>query len=162
TLLIRHRVRADVERAGGWKIAVLYAVNTAGAATGAFLTDFALIPASGLPGAQLVAVALNLVAGSGALLLSRFPARVSTRLRASDRPRQATPTALEPRPTDLRGWHRQVTWTCMALTLSGFAAMGMEILWLRHFHLLLGGFRAVFSLVLTVMLAGIGAGSVLG
>src|SRR5436309_7627488 len=102
TLLIRHRVRADVERAGGWKIAVLYAVNTAGAATGAFLTDFALIPASGLPGAQLVAVALNLVAGSGALLLSRFPAGVSTRLRASDRPRQATPPALERRPPDLR------------------------------------------------------------
>ena len=34
TLLIRHRVRADVGRASGWKIAVLYAVNTAGAAAG--------------------------------------------------------------------------------------------------------------------------------
>ena len=34
TLLIRHRVRDDVETAGGWKIAVLYAVNTAGAAAG--------------------------------------------------------------------------------------------------------------------------------
>ena len=57
TLLIRHRVRADVERASGWKIAVLYAVNTAGAAAGAFLTDFALVPSFGLTNTQLIAVA---------------------------------------------------------------------------------------------------------
>ena len=46
--------------------------------------------------------------------------------------------------------------------LSGFAAMGLEIVWLRHFTLLLGGFRAVFSLVLTIVLVGIGAGSLFG
>ena len=43
--------------------------------------------------------------------------------------------------------------------MCGFAAMGMEILWFRHFTILLGGFRAVFSLLLTVILIGIGAGS---
>ena len=32
----------------------------------------------------------------------------------------------------------------------GFAAMGMEIVWFRHMTILLGGFRAVFSLLLTV------------
>ena len=35
--------------------------------------------------------------------------------------------------------------------------MGMEILWFRHLSILLGGFRAVFSLLLTVILVGIGA-----
>ena len=43
--------------------------------------------------------------------------------------------------------------------MTGFAAMGMEILWFRHFTILLGGFRAVFSLLLTVILVGIGVGS---
>jgi hypothetical protein len=38
TLLIRHLVRSDVD-AGGLRIAVLYAVNTAGAALGCFLTE---------------------------------------------------------------------------------------------------------------------------
>ena len=38
----------------------------------------------------------------------------------------------------------------------------MEIVWFRHFTLLLGGFRAVFSVLLTVILVGIGAGSLLG
>jgi spermidine synthase len=45
--------------------------------------------------------------------------------------------------------------------MSGFAAMGLEILWFRHVSILLGGFRAVFSLLLTVILIGIGAGSLL-
>ena len=34
--------------------------------------------------------------------------------------------------------------------MMGFAAMGMEIVWFRHMTILLGGFRAVFSLLLTV------------
>jgi spermidine synthase len=163
TLLIRHCVRADVERDGGWKIAVLYAVNTAGAAAGAFLTDFALIPAAGLRATQFLAVALNVVAGAGALLLSRSLERDSTHLRASARRRPQLATILEPPPTELRGRHLHVvTGTCVALMLSGFAAMGMEIVWLRHFNLLLGGFRAVFSLVLTIILTGIGTGALIG
>ena len=49
----------------------------------------------------------------------------------------------------------------MALALSGFAALGMEILWFRHFSIMLGAFRAVFSLLLTVILVGIGAGALI-
>ena len=55
-----------------------------------------------------------------------------------------------------------LAWTSLALALSGFAAMGMEILWFRHFTVLLGGFRAVYSLLLMVILIGIGAGSLVG
>jgi spermidine synthase len=153
TLLIRHRVRDDVERASGWKIAVLYAVNTAGAATGAFLTDFALVPSFGLTNTQLVAVLLNLIAGAGALVLAKAsaPARKTAPAAVSLHQDSDMPQALNP-----------VAWTSLALTLCGFAAMGLEIVWLRHFTLLLGGFRAVFSLVLTIVLVGIGAGSLLG
>jgi predicted MFS family arabinose efflux permease len=153
TLLIRHRVRDDVERASGWKIAVLYAVNTAGAATGAFLTDFALVPSFGLTNTQLVAVLLNLIAGAGALVLARAsaPARKTAPAAVSLHPESDMPQALYP-----------LAWTSLALVLCGFAAMGLEIVWLRHFTLLLGGFRAVFSLVLTIVLVGIGAGSLLG
>ncbi len=69
TLLIRHLVRRDLA-VSGWRIAVLYAVNTAGAAAGALLTDFALVPAYGLWGTQVVAVVLNAFAGVGALYLA--------------------------------------------------------------------------------------------
>src|SRR5689334_8216624 len=43
TLLIRYLVRADVQHESK-RIAILYAVNTAGAAAGCFLTDFAFVP----------------------------------------------------------------------------------------------------------------------
>jgi spermidine synthase len=52
--------------------------------------------------------------------------------------------------------------TSLAIAMAGFAAMGMEILWLRHFSILLGAFRAVFSLLLTVILLGIVVGSLIG
>jgi spermidine synthase len=72
TLLIRHRIRWDVESAAGWKIAALYGVNTAGAAAGAFLTDFLFVPTAGLFVTQMIAVALNVVAGIGALYLATY------------------------------------------------------------------------------------------
>jgi spermidine synthase len=154
TLLVRHLVRRDVAAESGWKIALLYGVNTTGAAAGAFLTDFALVPAVGLRATQFVAVALNVVAGVGAITLSG-------RRHSRNVPKAAPPNIAS-------GYNRTsvgaeaVFWTSLALVLAGFAAMGLEILWLRHFTLLLGGFRSVFSLVLTVLLGGIAAGAYAG
>jgi spermidine synthase len=150
TLLIRYRVRQEVESAAGWKIASLYGINTAGAAAGAFLTDFLFVPAAGLFATQMIAVALNVVAGIGALYLARRQERPERRERSE---RLERLERLE-RP-------ERVVFPALALFMSGFAAMGIEIVWLRHFGLLLGGFRAVFSLVLTIMLIGIGAGALM-
>ena len=176
TLLIRHLVRRDVETAG-WKIAVLYGVNTAGAAAGAFLTDFVLVPAAGQRATQMVAVALNVIAGVGALALARgaslgtassAPAVASrdSRSRKASSARKPSAAAMIPARTDIAAGGRSggdaVMWTSLALGLSGFAALGMEILWFRHFTLLLGGFRAVFSLLLTIILIGMGVGSLVG
>jgi spermidine synthase len=164
TLLIRHLVRQDVNSAGGWKIAVLYAVNTAGASAGAFLTDFFLVPAAGLRATQMVAVGLNVIAGAGALILARRTATPAPARHALSQSRRAKTSLSIPAveaETATYGTHA-ARWTAVALALSGFAAMGIELVWLRHFSLLLGGFRAVFSLVVTIMLAGLGAGSLLG
>jgi spermidine synthase len=198
TLLIRHLVRSDLET-GAWRIALLYGINTAGAALGCALTDFALVPASGLWGTQMVAVFFNVVAGAGALLLAR---RSTVRLKpdtttrkkkrrltpgdesvrsvrlqpdqspagsASRHPAYAGSPTRQPRWGAVRGAgsaqrtrRRAVALTSVALAMTGLAAMGMEILWFRHFTILLGGFRAVFSLLLTVILVGIGVGSLAG
>ena len=193
TLLIRHLVRRDVD-GGGRRIAVLYGINTAGAALGAFLTDFALVPSTGLRGTQMVAVALNLVAGTGALWLARRvapeePQKVRQKVRPTvpegaghhgrRRPSAArasraqaardTPDVRSVRLQADRGTHaggaqadhHALALTSLALAMSGFAAMGMEILWFRHLTILLGQLRAVFSLLLTVILVGVGGGSLL-
>jgi len=62
TLLIR-ALLPTLEHAG-WTVARLYGVNTAGAAAGALLTDFALVRMAGLQAAQLMAVGLNLAAAA--------------------------------------------------------------------------------------------------
>ena len=177
TLLIRHLVRSDLA-IGGWRIAELYGINTLGAATGALLTDFALVPAWGLWSTQLIAVGLNVVAGVGAWYLAR-PRHEVRRPKGLRLPQQGRPTHDRPPlgsrkasafrgdqtddqelPADHGG--RAVALTSLALLLSGVAALGMEILWFRHFSILLGGFRAVFSLLLTLILLGIGLGALIG
>jgi spermidine synthase len=153
TLLIRYCVRLNLE-IGAWRIALLYGVNTAGAALGAFLTDFALVPLFGLAATQWLAVLINLLVAAGAFLLA---ARSMPEAGARGQPATRTHGVVAREISSLA-----LVSTSVALALSGFAAMGMEIVWFRHFTLLLGGFRAVFSLLLSVILIGIGAGALLG
>lgn len=170
TLLVRALVGRDLER-GRRRIAALYAVNTLGAAVGAALTDFGLVPAVGLGATQAVAAGLNGLAAAGALALTRrarwtadtlaAPALAregplpSSTGRRPVAPEQVQPVGLgESRP-------RLALAVGLALALSGFAGMGIEVVWFRHLSILLGQFRAVFALLLTVILAGIAAGSVL-
>jgi spermidine synthase len=158
TLLIRHLVRSDPQ-ADSWKIAVLYGVNTAGAAVGSLLTDFVLVPLAGLQVTQIVAVSSNVLAGLGAFLIARpaVPARSSKPRRGDvDRSR-----SVSTQPAAATASAQEVATTAVALAMMGFAAMAMEIVWFRHLTILLGGFRAVFSLLLTVVLIGIGAGSLI-
>jgi len=162
TLLIRHLARSDLPT-GHWRIAVLYAINTAGAALGCFLTDFALVPSLGLQRTQVVAVCVNLVAGLGALALASIAAAApmpAPPIRSrSARARRAAPP---PEPVESDDDRALRAYVVIALAMAGFAGMGMEMLWFRHFTVLLGGFRAVFSLLLTVVLVGIGAGALIG
>ena len=161
TLLIRHLVGRDLE-VGHWRIAVLYGVNTAGAALGCILTDFLLVPAAGLQGTQMFAVFFNIVAAAGAFGLAGALASRATPAPARKKKKPST-SAVTAKTVPLSPpASTGLAWTSLALALSGFAAMGMEILWFRHFTLLLGEFRAVFSLLLTVILIGIGAGSLAG
>ena len=163
TLLIRHLVRDDFA-IGSRRIAVLYAVNTGGAALGCFLTDFLLVPAYGLQATQFVAVAFNIVAGVGALVVAdrgfrsadwkaashdKRAVREQSRVRHQSTIPNPQSAIRSPRPA----------WVASTLAMTGCAAMGMEILWFRHFTILLGQLRSVFSLLLTVILVGIGAGS---
>jgi len=161
TLLIRHLVGRDLA-VGQWRIAVLYGVNTTGAALGCFLTDFLLVPAAGLQRTQMFAVFFNIVAAAGAFGLAGALASAATPAPARKKKKPSisavTAQTVPLSPPASSG----LAWTSLALALSGFAAMGMEILWFRHFTLLLGEFRAVFSLLLTVILIGIGAGSLAG
>jgi spermidine synthase len=144
TVLIRH-----VTRVGADRIALLYGVNTLGAAIGCVLTDFALVPGYGFRATQIVAVAINLATATGALLLKS----------QSPNPKPQIPK--NPRIPDPRS-PIPVRLAAATLMTTGFAAMGTEILWFRYLSILLGEFRAVFALLLAVILLAMGAGSLAG
>ena len=149
TLLIRALVPSDVD-ASGWQIARLYGANTAGAAAGALLTDFLLVRLAGVQASQIAAAVLNLVAAALALAALRM------------RPSPPPSAAHEPDAGPENARPGLVVAVAAALALSGCAVMGLEMLWLRHFSILLGGFRAVFSLVLALLLLAGGAGALAG
>jgi spermidine synthase len=148
TLLVRHRIGEDVGSAG-WQIGVLYGVNTAGAALGCLLTDTVLVPALGLHQTQLSAVALNVLAGCGALALARGVSHSAVSIAPN---RADAGPAFDP----------AVVWAGAALALGGFAAMALQIVWFRFLIALFGPYRPVFSLLLTIILLGIWLGSHLG
>ncbi|MBI5525320.1 MAG: fused MFS/spermidine synthase [Deltaproteobacteria bacterium] len=150
TLLIRYAVAADVASAG-WRIGLLYAANTLGAAAGTFLTDMLLVPSMGLRGTQMVAVLANLGASLGAFRLSAGRSGGAAGLEA-------------PPAVAAEGSGAGVSGVLLgaAIFLAGFAAMGMEIVWFRHMSSMQVGQRSVFSTVLGVILLGIVAGSFAG
>src|SRR6202050_2118057 len=68
-VLTRHLVRSDPDV--GERIARLYGLNTLGAVVGTVVSGFLLIELIGLRETTFVAVGLNVLAGTGALLISR-------------------------------------------------------------------------------------------
>jgi spermidine synthase len=141
TLLVRHRVHHpdQASRHVGW----LYAANTLGAAVGAACTDTLLVPRLGLTATQGLAAAVDAAVGLGALLLA-LSARGAL-------PRRAAPSVAWVLP---RG-------PVVALFLTGFAAMGLELVWFRFLAGALGPYRAVFSLLLATVLVGQAVGAAL-
>jgi spermidine synthase len=141
TLLLRHVLASDLGAVEGWRTGALYGVNTLGAAMGALLADFVAIPQLGAFGTQIVAVAVNLVIG--ALVLAR----------SSRRDGAPPPDAsFTPRTQGL-------TMAGLALALSGFVGMGLEVTWFRYFSSALGGYRSVFALLLVVLLVSMWLGA---
>lgn len=152
TLLIRYAVRSDLSLSGR-RVGTLYGVNTAGAAAGAFLVDFTLVPELGLAATVSVAVVLNLAVGLVVLLVARPAASETT-------PGPAEPATSAPPPP--AAGRRSLLAAEAAIVLSGFAGMGLEILWFRQLVSALGGHRTTFSLLLAVILVGIWVGATLG
>jgi predicted membrane-bound spermidine synthase len=155
TLLIRQLVSEDVKTAG-WRIGVLYGLNTAGAALGCFATDLFLVPKIGLLRAQLLAVAINAIVGVAAILIAKKTIACRRQSSLPESPACANEVAKLQFPSGI------VAPIALALFFSGFASMGMEIVWFRFLSAFLGGFRVVFSLMLTVILVGIWLGSLAG
>ncbi|MCZ6464243.1 MAG: fused MFS/spermidine synthase [Proteobacteria bacterium] len=131
----------------GNRVGVFYAVNTVGALGGTLLAGFVALPLLGVTRTTLGAVTVNGLIGLGAVLLA---------LRVSD------PTARAPagRGAEQRAPLTRLQRAAVAvMALSGFAALALEVVWMR---VLVQSFSATvyaFSIMLACFLLGIAWGS---
>ncbi len=124
-----------------------YGGNTAGAVVGCLLAGFWLLRVHDMVTATFCAVAINVAVTLLALGLARVasgPGTVAAPARAT-RPRTSGENA-----------------ALVTIALSGFCALGAEVIWTRNLSLMLGATVYTFSIILAVFLTGLGFGSSLG
>jgi spermidine synthase len=173
----------DTSTRGVSWLGLFYGANTVGAVVGCLVAGFYLLPFYDMRTATGVAVALNGITALGAfalVLLSR-----------GTEARQAALAAVGPGTTDGRGERvvREADATevgaavasestaktagfalseagnlgvYVSIGISGFCALGAEVVWTRILSLMLGGTVYTFSIILAVFLAGLGIGSAVG
>ena len=161
-VLGQHVVRRPNElgRGGSW----LYAINTLGAATGAFLAGFVLPPALGFNRAYLLAMAVNMGVAGLAWRLSRIddqatPAADSPGDRRRQPERRSKGALRRPAGTAVTGAHSPAWFLAAVAGLSGAFALGLEVLWTRMFAQVLQNSVYTFSTILVVFLAALATGS---
>ncbi|MFO0950768.1 MAG: fused MFS/spermidine synthase [Isosphaeraceae bacterium] len=144
-------VRALVDDAAGAarRIGMLYGLNVVGAAVGAMAAPWVLVPQMGLVGALRFGAACHALAAVGVVAFGR-PAAEGTA--AVDDPDAAEP------PRERFGLG---LWASLSF-LSGFYAIGLEVVWFRLIDVGVKGTAFTFGTVLSVYLTGLAAGSLVG
>lgn len=130
----------------GLRTGSLYAVNTLGAAAGCFAAGFYIIPAWGMEATTETAALVNALVGIVGIAWSFALGSAHVERTSTERRGEAT-SALK--------------WAVAAFTVSGFAAIGLEVVWTRLFTLVFKGYTYSFTAMLSVLLLGIAMGSLI-
>jgi spermidine synthase len=137
----------ETSREGVSWLGLLYSSNIAGAVIGALISGFYLLRVHDMAVATYTAAGINLAVGALSLLLS---------LRTAYEGIGETP------PSGRAARVKQAGYIYIAIGISGFAALGAEVVWTRLLSLLLGGTVYTFSIILAVFLFGLWFGSSAG
>jgi spermidine synthase len=131
----------------GPRIALLYFLNTAGAAVGCALAGFWLVEGLGLSGTLWVACGLNLLIGVATLSLANAA-------------REPAPEATSPDQSEaVSARVRTVVLICVGVT--GGLTMVYELVWIRMVGFIFGSSSQSFSVMLVTFLAGIALGGLI-
>jgi spermidine synthase len=134
----------------GW----LYGINTLGAVAGVVTITFFLMEALGLQASTYSVAAVNFVVAALALLLDR------RQLQDEAGPTEAVPEPAADVSTNDPIPRHLITIVIVGFALSGFAALGYEVAWLRLFIVAFSvNTHYEFSIILIAFLLGISLGS---
>jgi len=145
TLPAMARYFANYEKESSRFTGRLYAINTLGAMVGCIAAGFWMIEHFGLSGTLRVGAAVNILAGIVVFGIARksVPVPQKSSLRSSSAP-------------ELPIMDKTLL---IMFGISGFCALGLELLWTRLLVLVLNNTTYAFALILAVFLLGIAAGS---
>ncbi len=134
----------------GQTVGMLYGFNTLGAVAGALVGELYLVKAFGLWGTSLAAGLLNCIAAAIAFFL--------TKRNGSDGTLAASPTDERVRSRWLRlDYH--LPWRPLFISFgAGCILLTLEVVWFRFLRLYVASSATAFSLMLAIVLAGIGLG----
>jgi spermidine synthase len=121
-----------------------YGGNIAGAVVGCLSAGFFLLRLFDMPTATYVAVGINFLVAVIALWLARLSVSSHKSVEQNFIPGPESPYQ---------------SFVYLSIALSGFSALGGEVVWTRLLSLLIGGTVYSFSIILAVFLIGLGIGS---
>ena len=138
----------EATRIGICRIGALYTANIAGAVAGCLLAGFYLLRVHDMVVATLVAAAIN-----AAIAVLSF---AIVKKGAAFRP--PADTVLAPAAGNVAVAAAN-PWVYVVIGVSGFTALGAQVVWTRLISLLFGGTVYTFSIILAVFLIGLAIGS---
>ena len=157
TLPVLARYYTQRREQAGSRVGLLYALNTFGAAFGAFAAGFVLLPRFGMSHTVAIAAGTNLALGVLAFGVWLYDLRACRRdpTPAAQTDVQAPPlAAAETRVAE-------TTLVLCAFAVSGFCGMTYEVAWTRVLSLIIGSSVYGVTTILATFLLGIGLGSLL-
>ena len=146
TMLMGATLPAIARARDSHSVGLLYMANLAGGATGTVLAGFYLLRVYDTVIATTVAVAINIIVAV-VFYVSARPETIAPRLEPLEPLEPVEPASAAIYAT---------------AALSGFTALGAEVVWTRQLSLLFGASVYTFSLILAVFLAGLGVGGWVG
>ena len=148
-------VKSSYSRASnlGQRMGLLYATNTVGAIAGTLFSGLYLIPTHGIQTAFVVAASVNLAVAAIAIAAGLALPPVPVRERGLAAPVTTDAEVRERAPV------RQTV--LLVFALSGFMSLALEVIWFRVLVLLVRPTVYGFSMMLAMLLLGIGIGSYL-
>ncbi len=150
TLPVLARKLIDLNESLGRSVGLLYGANTFGAALGAIVTGYVLLPAFGVIHTTLLAVALNFAAALMGLQLQK---RLT--------PTESLPaTAAAVNEAQESGEFREGLIAIIVLFVSGILTLALEIVYIHLLAIVVGNSAYAFSLMLFTFLIGLSLGSV--
>ena len=148
-LLTRHLTRQTALL--GRNLGLLYGLNTWGAVLGCAAAGFVLIASLGVRATTWVAVAITLLVGLAAIVLSRHSTAPEISAPVQDEATQTGDT--------YPAWFLRLL--LVLLVVAGLTGMAYEVLWTRVLTFLTGTTTYAFTIMLTTYLCGLALGGVM-